>query len=315
MPASPRPGADPAPRLTNEPAPAVAAISVVTRPSKAGCHHAKTARASKAPGSAATSGCSARSQMTPSASASSPSSASLGGPSAARIGHGRAERLELGGHGRSHAPTVVGDDDGGALDPALLRFQGIQVDGGDHVAGGGRWGLDLAGRVRAIPPNRSATRRRGRSSARPAGSWSSASAASSWSIQATISRSDLSWASSSTMASSMPSSPIVSQPEALGQLADDLDALDRVDGQVGLEVEVGIEHVGRVPGAVGHQLQDHGQQVVAPEPRRVRPPAPCPRRSTRCRAPEPAGTRACSPRPGPGDGRSRRVGGPRGSAT
>ena len=50
------------------------------------------------------------------------------------------------------------------------------------------------------------------------------------------------------------------QADGVGQLAEDLDALDRVDAQVGLEVEVGIEHVGRVAGAVAHDPQHRRQQ-------------------------------------------------------
>ena len=41
-------------------------------------------------------------------------------------------------------------------------------------------------------------------------------------------------------------------------LADDLDALDRVDSQVALDVEVEPEHLERVPGTSGHLVEQHG---------------------------------------------------------
>ena len=50
--------------------------------------------------------------------------------------------------------------------------------------------------------------------------------------------------------------------EGLGELADDLEALDGVDGEVGLEVEVGFEHVDRVAGAVGDDLLHRRHQLV-----------------------------------------------------
>ncbi len=55
------------------------------------------------------------------------------------------------------------------------------------------------------------------------------------------------------------------QPGSLRQLAQDLDAFDRVDAEVGLQVEFGVQHVHRVAGSVGHdrrhqRLQRGGAQ-------------------------------------------------------
>ena len=47
------------------------------------------------------------------------------------------------------------------------------------------------------------------------------------------------------------------EPGPLGQLAEDLEPLDRIDAEVGFEVEVGTEHVERIAGALTDQS---GQQ-------------------------------------------------------
>ncbi len=51
------------------------------------------------------------------------------------------------------------------------------------------------------------------------------------------------------------------QAEPLGELADDLDALDRVDRQVGLEVEVEPERLGGIAGALADDRHDELERI------------------------------------------------------
>ena len=64
---------------------------------------------------------------------------------------------------------------------------------------------------------------------------------------------------------------------ALADGGEHLGLLDGVDAEVGFEVEVGVEHVGRVAGLRGDDLEDRGGDVVG---RRSAAPAAARRRRT-----------------------------------
>ena len=51
-------------------------------------------------------------------------------------------------------------------------------------------------------------------------------------------------------------------PEAFADGGEHLGLLDRVDAEVGFEVEIDVEHVGRVAGRVGHQGDDLGGDIA-----------------------------------------------------
>ena len=53
---------------------------------------------------------------------------------------------------------------------------------------------------------------------------------------------------------------------ALADGGEHLGLLDRVDPEVGLEVELGVEHVGRVTGLGGDDLQDRGRDLLGARP-------------------------------------------------
>jgi hypothetical protein len=55
---------------------------------------------------------------------------------------------------------------------------------------------------------------------------------------------------------------VVGEADLVGQLGEDLHPLDGVDGQVGLDVEVGVEHVGRVARPGRHDLDQPPEQPI-----------------------------------------------------
>ena len=60
------------------------------------------------------------------------------------------------------------------------------------------------------------------------------------------------------------------QAHPLGQLAQDLDPLDRVDAQLGLEVEIRVQHLHRVTRPLAHDRHDGVEQRLGAEQRRSR---------------------------------------------
>ena len=91
-------------------------------------------------------------------------------------------------------------------------------------------------------------------------------------------------------------------PEALADGGEHLGLLDGVDAEVGFEVEVEVQHVGRVAGLVGHQGEDLGLHIDAAAARaRARP-----RARARVAGSRPSGSGAAAWSPtGRGRGRSR----------
>ena len=62
-------------------------------------------------------------------------------------------------------------------------------------------------------------------------------------------------------------------PEAFADGGEHLGLLDGVDAEVGFEVEIGVQHVGRVAGRVGHQGDDLGGDIDGLLALRARRPA------------------------------------------
>ena len=209
-----------------------------------------------------------------SALATSSSSPASGGAAAWTTSAVGAQVAELPGDGRGHAAPVVGDHDRATVEAALDRRRRIEIDGPEPVAhgpvrhlrrrcvavgigGGAGVGLDR-GRRRHVPDvdgGGLGGRGRGRVTqvVDPGDDLAE--------------RLELGQLLDHGVVDAVVAHGVEADP--LGELADDLDALDGVDRQVGLEVEVGVEHVGGVPGAVGHDLEDHGEQRIAADPRPV----------------------------------------------